>query len=322
MDAIVAAGLTRTFGAKRAVDDLTLTVRQGDIYGFVGRNGSGKSTVMKMICGLVPQTAGTVRIFGEPFAPGTTSRRIGAVIEEPGFYPGLTGLDNVRCRALSLGLPDAKAASAQALEQVGLADVARKKAKTYSLGMKQRLGLALALVGSPDILMLDEPFNGLDPQVVREVRSLIVRLAEVRGVTVFISSHVLDQLERMVTRDGVIREGRLVREVTAAEVEAECADYLSVRCADAELALSVLQTAFPQAAFTVMPNNALHIAGGAAPQEVGRVLAQQGIAVEELFVHERDIEEYFVALMGDDAESAAPAAPARRSAARGGGRRA
>ncbi len=322
MDAIVAAGLTRTFGAKRAVDDLTLTVRQGDIYGFVGRNGSGKSTVMKMICGLVPQTAGTVRIFGEPFAPGTTSRRIGAVIEEPGFYPGLTGLDNVRCRALSLGLPDAKAASAQALEQVGLADVARKKAKTYSLGMKQRLGLALALVGSPDILMLDEPFNGLDPQVVREVRSLIVRLAEVRGVTVFISSHVLDQLERMVTRYGVIREGRLVREVTAAEVEAECADYLSVRCADAELALSVLQTAFPQAAFTVMPNNALHIAGGAAPQEVGRVLAQQGIAVEELFVHERDIEEYFVALMGDDAESAAPAAPARRSAARGGGRRA
>ena len=322
MDAIVAAGLTRTFGAKRAVDDLTLTVRQGDIYGFVGRNGAGKSTVMKMICGLVPQTAGTVRIFGEPFAPGTTSRRIGAVIEEPGFYPGLTGLDNVRCRALSLGLPDAKAASAQALEQVGLADVARKKAKTYSLGMKQRLGLALALVGSPDILMLDEPFNGLDPQVVREVRSLIVRLAEVRGVTVFISSHVLDQLERMVTRYGVIREGRLVREVTAAEVEAECADYLSVRCADAELALSVLQTAFPQAAFTVMPNNALHIAGGAAPQEVGRVLAQQGIAVEELFVHERDIEEYFVALMGDDAESAAPAAPARRSAARGGGRRA
>src|SRR5699024_1671842 len=119
-----------------------------------GRNGSGKSTVMKMICGLVPQTAGTVRIFGEQFAPGTTSRRIGAVIEEPGFYPSLTGLDNVRCRALSLGLPDAKAASAQALEQVGLADVARKKAKKYSLGMKQRLGLAMALVGSPDILML------------------------------------------------------------------------------------------------------------------------------------------------------------------------
>mgnify|MGYP002802088764 FL=1 len=106
MDAIATAGLTRIFGAKRAVDDLTLTVRQGDIYGFVGRNGSGKSTVMKMICGLVPQTAGTVRIFGEQFAPGTTSRRIGAVIEDPGFYPGFTGLDNVRCRALSLGLPD------------------------------------------------------------------------------------------------------------------------------------------------------------------------------------------------------------------------
>ena len=320
MDAIATAGRTRTFVTKRVVDDLTLTVRQGDIYGFVGRNGSGKSTVMKMICGLVPQTAGTVRIFGEQFAPGTTSRRIGAVIEDPGFYPGFTGLDNVRCRALSLGLPDEKAASARALEQVGLAEVARKKAKAYSLGMKQRLGLAMALVGSPDILMLDEPFNGLDPQVVREVRSLIVRLAETRGVTVFISSHVLDQLERMVTRYGVIREGRLVREVTAAEVEAECADYLNVRCADTELALSVLQTAFPQAVFSVMPDNALHVSGGVVPQEAGRALAQKGIVVEELYVHERDIEEYFVALMGGEAESAA--APTRRKAAKGGGRRA
>ena len=320
MDAIATAGLTRTFVTKRVVDDLTLTVRQGDIYGFVGRNGSGKSTVMKMICGLVPQTAGTVRIFGEQFAPGTTSRRIGAVIEDPGFYPGLTGLDNVRCRALSLGLPDEKAASARALEQVGLAEVARKKAKTYSLGMKQRLGLAMALVGSPDILMLDEPFNGLDPQVVREVRSLIVRLAETRGVTVFISSHVLDQLERMVTRYGVIRKGRLVREVTAAEVEAECADYLNVRCADTELALSVLQTAFPQAAFSVMPDNALHVSVGVAPQEVGRALAQKGIAVEELYVHKRDIEEYFEVLMGGEAESSA--ALARRKAAKGGGRHA
>lgn len=298
MDAIATAGLTRIFGAKRAVDDLTLTVRQGDIYGFVGRNGSGKSTVMKMICGLVPQTAGTVRIFGEQFAPGTTSRRIGAVIEDPGFYPGFTGLDNVRCRALSLGLPDEKAASARALEQVGLAEVARKKAKAYSLGMKQRLGLAMALVGSPDILMLDEPFNGLDPQVVREVRSLIVRLAETRGVTVFISSHVLDQLERMVTRYGVIREGRMVRELTAADVERECSDFLQVETANPKRALAVLQERFPALRFQAMPDASLRAFGGADAAAVGAALAEQGIAVSGLYAHKRDLEEFFVEMMG------------------------
>lgn len=298
MDAIATAGLTRIFGAKRAVDDLTLTVRQGDIYGFVGRNGSGKSTVMKMICGLVPQTAGTVRIFGEQFAPGTTSRRIGAVIEDPGFYPGFTGLDNVRCRALSLGLPDEKAASARALEQVGLAEVARKKAKAYSLGMKQRLGLAMALVGSPDILMLDEPFNGLDPQVVREVRSLIVRLAETRGVTVFISSHVLDQLERMVTRYGVIREGRMVRELTAADVERECSDFLQVETANPKRALAVLQERFPALRFQAIPDASLRAFGGADAAAVGAALAEQGIAVSGLYAHKRDLEEFFVEMMG------------------------
>lgn len=298
MDAIATAGLTRTFVTKRVVDDLTLTVRQGDIYGFVGRNGSGKSTVMKMICGLVPQTAGTVRIFGEQFAPGTTSRRIGAVIEDPGFYPGFTGLDNVRCRALSLGLPDEKAASARALEQVGLAEVARKKAKAYSLGMKQRLGLAMALVGSPDILMLDEPFNGLDPQVVREVRSLIVRLAETRGVTVFISSHVLDQLERMVTRYGVIREGRMVRELTAADVERECSDFLQVETANPKRALAVLQERFPALRFQAMPDASLRAFGGADAAAVGAALAEQGIAVSGLYAHKRDLEEFFVEMMG------------------------
>ena len=315
MDAIRTVGLTKRYGGKCAVDGVNLTVGCGDIYGFVGRNGAGKSTVMKMLAGLVLPTAGEIELLGERQAPGCTSRRLGALIENPGIYPGLTGLDNVMVRALSLGVPNAKAASFEALDIVGLSAAAKKRAKTYSLGMKQRLGLALALVGSPDLLLLDEPFNGLDPQAVREVRTTILTLARVRSITVFISSHVLDQLERMVTRYGVIRDGRLVREMTAAEVDAECADYLSIRAAEPQLALARLQDAFPAARFSLLPDDAIRAEGGIAPEDAGQALSQAGIAVTELFVHERDIEELFVGLMGADSAIPAPDAPAWSQAA-------
>lgn len=334
MDAIRTVGLTKRYGGKSAVESLDLTVKCGEIYGFVGRNGAGKSTVMKMLAGLVLPTSGEIELLGERQAPGCTSRRLGSLIENPGIHPGLSGFDNVMVRALSLGVPDAKAASREVLDIVGLSGMAKKRAKTYSLGMKQRLGLALALVGSPDLLLLDEPFNGLDPQAVRDVRTTIMQLARVRSITVFISSHVLDQLERMVTCYGVIRDGRLVREMTAAQVEAECADYLSIRTAAPQLALATLQDAFPQARFTLQPDDALRAEGGVAPEAAGQALSRAGIAVTELFVHERDIEELFVELMGADPSTAAPApdaaawsqaagAPdARGVGGKGGGRRA
>ena len=331
MDAIKTVGLSKTYGKKRAVDNLSFTISSGEIYGFVGRNGAGKSTVMKMLAGLVLPSSGEIEILGEKMAPGCTSRRLGALIENPGIHLGLTGLDNVMVRALALGIPNAKAISLDALRIVGLEEVAKKRAKTYSLGMKRRLGLALALVGSPDLLLLDEPFNGLDPQGVRELRTTIVELAQLRNLTVFISSHVLDQLERMVTRYGIIRDGVLVRELTAAEVDAECADYLSIRVAEPQVALAKLQDAFPQAKFAILPDNSIRvdIASGDVtsgegtchtnttsgqgtchtdgstrstlnldPNQVGYVLSKAGIAVSELYVHERDIEELFVGLMG------------------------
>ncbi len=311
MEAIKTVGLTKAYGKKCAVDALNLTVQRGEIYGFVGRNGAGKSTVMKMLAGLVLSTAGSIELLGEPQAPGSTSRRMGALIESPGIHPGLTGLDNVMCRALALGVPGAKEASFEALETVGLAAMAKKRAKSYSLGMKQRLGLALALVGSPDLLLLDEPFNGLDPQGVREVRTTIVGLAKMRGITVFISSHVLDQLERMVTRYGVIRDGRLVREMTAQDVERECSDYLLIRTGAPHIALARLQDAFPQARFTVMEDDAIRVQGRVSTGEAGQALSEAGIPVTELFMHERDIEELFVGLMG--AESPADAPQSRRA---------
>ena len=339
MDAIKTVGLSKTYGKKRAVDNLSFTIKQGEIYGFVGRNGAGKSTVMKMLAGLILPTAGDIEILGEQMKPGCTSRRLGALIENPGIHSGLTGLDNVMVRALALGVPNAKAMSLDALRIVGLEEVAKKRAKTYSLGMKQRLGLALALVGSPDLLLLDEPFNGLDPQGVRELRTTIVELAQLRNLTVFISSHVLDQLERMVTRYGVIRDGVLVRELTAEEVDAECADYLSIRVAEPQVALVKLQDAFPQAKFAILPDNSIradvasvvtsgqgtcHTDGSTRsalnldPNQVGYVLSEAGIAVSELYVHERDIEELFVGLMGAESVDGVASVPNSGTVKRGG----
>ena len=316
MNVIETAGLTKTYGSRRAVDTLDLTVRRGEIYGFVGRNGAGKSTVMKMIAGLELPTSGEVSLFGERQAPGVTSRRLGALIENPGIIPDLSGFDNVMCRALALGVADASHASAEALAMVGLADAAKKRAKSYSLGMKQRLGLALALVGSPDVLLLDEPFNGLDPQGVRSMRDLIASLSRDRAITVFVSSHVLDQLERMVTRYGVLREGRLVKELSAEEVEHACADYVRIRCAAPQFALAALQEACPEGRFVAMADDSIR-AFGIEPEQAGRALFSAGIAVGELSVQGRDIEELFIGLMG---EQDAPESGAR--AAKGGGRRA
>ena len=189
MAVIEACGLAKAYGGRRVVSDFTMTVSPGDIYGFVGKNGAGKSTVMKMICGEVTATAGEVVLFGGASEGG--ARRIGVLIEQPGLLPGLTAYENVMAKALAFGLVDAKDRCAEVLRLVGLDGTGRKKAKGFSLGMKQRLGLALALLGNPDVLLLDEPFNGLDPEGARALRNLIVRLNETLGVTVVVSSHAV-----------------------------------------------------------------------------------------------------------------------------------
>lgn len=292
-------GLTKRYRGRAVVDDLNLAVAKGEVYGFVGPNGAGKSTAMKMICGDVLPSSGTVELFGKVEPAGMTSMRVGSVIEGPGLHPELSGFDNVMCRAVALGLVNPRAAVAEVIEMVGLAEAASKRAKSYSLGMKQRLGLALALVGGPDLLMLDEPFNGLDPQGVHDIRTLILNLNETRGTTVFISSHVLDQLARMVTRYGVIRNGRLVREMSADEVESAGTDYLCVTSPQTARALAVLQEAFPQAAFVVMPGGDIHGSADIPAAEVSRVLVHAGVDLVGLAVHRRDIEEVFLDLMGD-----------------------
>ena len=279
MYAIETRGLSKAYRGRNVVDGLDMHVARGDIYGFVGRNGAGKSTTMKMICGMIRPTGGEVRLFDRL-----------AVNPSGGVEHG----EAVRIVAEIERL----------LRIVGLADAGKKPAKSYSLGMKQRLGLALALLGSPDVLLLDEPMNGLDPEGVREMRNLIICLNEQRGITVVVSSHVLDQLERMVTRYGVISEGRMVREMTAEEVAKACDDYLVVRTAEPERTLALLAELRPSIVCTALPDGSLRLQDASGDQgaldaaDVGALLAGQGIAVSELGSHARDLEDFFLKLMG------------------------
>ena len=316
MNVIEARGLTKAYRGKRVVDRLDMRVAQGDIYGFVGKNGAGKSTVMKMVCGLVTPTEGEIRLFGDARPGGEGDLRVGALIEEPGLVPNLTAYENLMAKALALGVVDAPARCREALALVGLEGVGRKKAKGFSLGMKQRLGLALALVGSPDLLLLDEPFNGLDPEGTRAMRNLIVRLNQTLGVTVVISSHVLDQLDRVATRFGVIAEGRMVREMTAEQVQAECGDSLRVRTADPARALALMEEAFPQATLRALPDGSLSVAGDYDTTAVSRFLHDADQTVLEMSPVRRDIEDYFVELMEGGAQGAARAASVEEGGAR------
>lgn len=314
MHVIETRGLTRVYGTRRVVDGLCMNVMQGDIYGFVGKNGAGKSTVMKMVDGLVAPTSGEISLFGAKGAGTPTTGedarglgRIGVLIEEPGLLPNLSAHDNLMAKALALGIVDAKARVRETLRLVGLEGAGRKHAKRFSQGMKQRLGIGLALIGSPDLLLLDEPFNGLDPEGTRDMRTLLARLNESFGITMVISSHVLDQLDRIATRYGVIANGRMVREMSAEDVQAECGDSLLLRTSDPARTLAQLEQAFPEAQVTALPGGALSMRGQVDADAVAAALHGFSESVLELTEVKRDLEDYFVELMEGGAHDGQPA---------------
>lgn len=326
MNVIETRSLTKTYGGRRAVDALDMQVPAGEIYGFVGKNGAGKSTAMKMVAGLVRPSAGEIELFGEardadgcaPHGPQPGFSRIGALIEDPGVLPTFSALENLMGKAIAIGVVRAEAHCRELLELVGLADTGSLRVKKFSLGMKQRLGLALALVGNPELLLLDEPFNGLDPEATRSMRNALMRINRERGVTMVISSHVLDQLDRMATRFGVIRAGRMVRELSVDELHRECGSSIRVKTADPARSLAVLKEHLPTATLRAEPDGAILVSGNArhatasfggaagdaaasgAPstEQVSLILAEAGLLVLELTRIERDIEEFFVELMG------------------------
>ncbi|MCI9366790.1 MAG: ATP-binding cassette domain-containing protein [Oscillospiraceae bacterium] len=298
MAVIQTAGLSKRYKDKWAVDHLDLRVEQGDIYGFIGRNGAGKSTTLKLLCGLARPTQGEALIFGKPIRDGVARRRVGALIEQAGLYPDQSGRENLRLYATLLGLDSPERQVDEILETVGLAPREKKPVKHYSMGMKQRLGVGLALLGGPDLLLLDEPINGLDPEGIREMRELLLGLNRDRGITLVISSHILGELSKIATRYGIIQNGRMVEQITAGELEQKCTDYLHLRAEQPQKAAAVLERELRLTRWEMRPEGEIRIYEAVDTKTVGRILIQAGIAVEEMGLHRQDLEGYFLERMG------------------------
>lgn len=288
-------GLSKRFGKKIVVNDLNLNIKKGDIYGFIGPNGAGKTTVMKVILGLLFPTAGEVSLFGEP-QNIKNLKRVGSLIESPGLYTNCTAFENMKRFAILSGGTDVQIH--EILDLVGLKEAIYKKVKTYSLGMKQRLGIAIALLGDPELLILDEPVNGLDPMGMKDVRDIILKINRERGVTFFISSHLLGELEKISTIYGIIRYGVLTEEIRASELAEKCGRSILIRCNEPQKAAEIItqQMQIPQ---VYVNDNRLNIVTDLSRSaEINTKLVHEGIAVSELGIVSVSYEEYFLQKMG------------------------
>ena len=291
MAIITIEGLTKRFGEVVAVDGLSFEVDQGTVVGFLGPNGAGKTTTLRMLLGLVAPTAGAARIHGRPYRElAEPVRQVGAVLEASSFHPGRSARDHLRVVAAAAGLPSARAD--QVLAQVGLADAAGRRVGGFSLGMRQRLGLAAALLGDPQVLVLDEPANGLDPEGVHWLRGLLRHLAD-QGHTVLVSSHVLAEVAQTVDQVVIIARGRLVTQSTLAALTARTDRLVRVRTPQAE-ALRALLAAQDVRADLGGPEQV--VAAGTTTEAVGRAAAAAGIVIYEMGAERSNLEEVFLEL--------------------------
>ena len=296
---LVTYGLTKRYGSAAALDGVTMAVHRGDIYGLVGRNGAGKTTLMRIATGQTGRSFGELELFG---ASGRELRpqraRTGAMIEIPSFSPFLTARENLEYYRLQRGIPGKNVVD-EALELTGLRDTGKKKFKTFSLGMKQRLGLALALMNHPDLLILDEPINGLDPEGVAEFRALLRRLNQERHTTILISSHILSELSSIATRYGFMEKGKILEEISAEALHDKCRTCLRLTVDDASKAAAILQTQLGAEKFEVLPGNVIQLYELLdEPQAVSGALARGGAAILGMEQKGADLEAYFLNLIG------------------------
>ena len=298
MAVIETTGLTKRFPAVLAVDSVSLTVEQGQVFGFLGPNGSGKTTTIGMLMGIIKPTAGSFRLFGAgaPRDLLAARARVGATLETPNFYPYLSGRDNMRIAAAIKGI--GKARIEECLDIVGLRGRGKHRFRTYSLGMKQRLALAATMLNDPDLIVLDEPANGLDPKGMKEVRDIIRLLAD-RGKTIFLSSHLLWEVERTCTHVSIVRKGRVVTTGTVAEIVGGEVTAV-VRAEDGEALFAALE-AFPEATSVRASDEGLVVALVSDDlAALNRYLAGQGIHVSHLARRHRSLEDAFMDLTGED----------------------
>lgn len=293
--------LTKQYATVRAVNNVNMAIRAGEIYGFIGQNGAGKTTLIRMVTSLIHPTSGEVALFGHSDLKGLSAgrKRIGCIVEAPAFIPGMTAEQNLEYYRIQRGIPD-KGAINRALETVKLTDTGKKRYREFSLGMKQRLGLALAIMGRPDFLILDEPINGLDPMGIIEFRSIIGDLNRNHGMTVLISSHILAELTQVATTFGVIHQGRLIKEFTHEQMDADTKRCISVRVDDSGKAAAILQEQLHTTEFEVLPGNELRIyAFLDNPSEITFTLSTNGVRVHSANELGVDLEDYFLAAIGE-----------------------
>lgn len=292
--------LVKRYGGFTALSGLNMNVPKGAIYGFIGKNGAGKTTLIRLICGLQNPTAGTFTLYGTENSDRNIAKcrkRMGAVVETPSIYLNMTAEENLKQQYLVLGLPNYEGIK-ELLALVGLSDTGKKKAKNFSLGMRQRLGIAVALAGNPDLLVLDEPINGLDPQGIVEIRELILKLNREKNITFLISSHILDELSRIATHYGFIDKGFLVKEMSAEELDNACRKCIRVEITKPEALAQVLDEMGIDYKF--VSDNVADIYSKPNVTQLTLALADKGCEIISLKEQDESLESFYIGLLGGE----------------------
>ena len=294
MNALEIRNLTKSFRGLYAVNGLNMTVPQGAIYGFIGENGSGKSTTEKLICGHLVADGGEIKLFGRDFTDPGVRVRVGALIENAGCFPGSSVYQNLMMQAINLGLENPDEEIRRVLKIVRMEDNAEIKFKSCSLGMKQRIGIAMALLGDPALLILDEPINGLDTDGMRIMREILVDITTTYGCTVLISSHILGELEKIATHYGIIREGRMIEELSAKEMDSRARVFVSLKCADINGARTALSKKYSR---VELEDGYIRVYDEQNVEGIVEHLMRQGHIVSEIRKNKVGLEEYYIELM-------------------------
>lgn len=301
MDTILRThNLTKKYKDTLVVDNLNMTIKRGDIYGFLGQNGAGKTTTLKMIMGLTKVSSGTIEVFGEEISSKDYmyKNRIGALIESPGFYPNLSALDTLEIHRRLIGLQNKKNID-EVLELVGLSQDKHKLVKRFSLGMKQRLGIARVLLTQPEFLILDEPTNSLDPSGISDIRDIIIDLNKNRNITVLISSHILSEIQKIVTKIGIIHKGILLEEIGYKELEERNKNYLQIKVNDDKKAVRILEQKFDINQYKVYENGVIRILEKIEEVEnINKEMVYNEVGISEIKVNSENLENYFFRLIG------------------------
>ena len=292
--------ITKKYGSQVAVDNVNITIRKGDIYGFIGQNGAGKTTLIRIITGLIHKSGGEIELLGASGENELNKARtmVGSLIETPSFYTNMTARENLEVSRLVRNIPGKRCID-EVLELVGLKDVEKKKVKDFSLGMRQRLGIANAIMGNPKLLILDEPINGLDPMGIVEIRELLKRINKEKDMTILISSHILSELSELATTYGIISNGKLIEEITSEELAEKCRQYIDLKVDDTSRAVTLLERELGISDYEVLEDKKIKVFSNLENVgEVNSILSKSGVIVESISVKGENLEEYFMNTVG------------------------